>query len=473
MNGTSGWYTMFTEMRVRNFKSWEDSGLIRLAPVTGLFGTNSSGKTSLLQALLLLKQTTESADRKQVLNLGDKRSPTSLGLIGDVIHGHDSKSRLEFEFSWRSMEPVEASDPANPGSNLFSESELSFRTLVAVRNGTQRVEEFAYKTGAARVEFSRRQRQKRKSPEYDLKATVNGDTGYLKRIQGRAWGLPPPVKCYGFPDEAFAYFQNSAFVNAFELALERQFGNSLFYLGPLRQNPARSYRWQGSTPSSVGAEGERAIEALLASGRRPRKEWIARELKSNGHAKKLFLVEDVVSQWLREMKLVRSFYLERIAEDADIYRARIKRSSDSAEVLLPDVGFGVSQVLPVLVLLACVPKTSVVILEQPELHLHPAVQAALADVILETARVGRAQVIVESHSEYLLRRLQRRVAERAVSKEDIALYFCDHDDRRSSIERLDLNMFGQIDNWPSGFFGDPIGEAVAMVEAGAKRAAIP
>ena len=139
------------------------------------------------------------------------------------------------------------------------------------------------------------------------------------------------------------------------------------------------------------------------------------------------------------MELARSFYVERVAEDADIYRVRIKRSSDSAEVLLPDVGFGASQVLPVLVLLACVPKTSVVILEQPELHLHPAVQAALADAILETARVGRAQVIVESHSEYLLSRLQRRVAEGTVSKEDIALYFCDHDDRRSSIERLDSN----------------------------------
>ena len=252
-------------------------------------------------------------------------------------------------------------------------------------------------------------------------------------------GLRPPIKCYGFPDEPFAYFQNSGLVNAFELALRRQFGNSLFYLGPLRQYPARPYPWQGSTPSRVGAEGERAIEALLASGRRPRKERIARELKSNGHAKKLFLVEDVVSQWLREMELARSFYVERVAEDADIYRVRIKRSSDSAEVLLPDVGFGASQVLPVLVLLACVPKTSVVILEQPELHLHPAVQAALADAILETARVGRAQVIVESHSEYLLSRLQRRVAEGTVSKEDIALYFCDHDDRRSSIERLDSN----------------------------------
>ena len=167
--------------------------------------------------------------------------------------------------------------------------------------------------------------------------------------------------------------------------------------------------------------------------------------KSSGHAKKLFLVEDVVSQWLREMKLVRSFYVERIAEDAYIYRVRIKRSSDSAEVLLPDVGFGASQVLPVLVLLACVPKTSVVILEQPELHLHPAVQAAPADAILETARVGRAQVIVESHSEYLLSRLQRRVAEGTVSKEDTALYFCDHDDRRSSIERLDSTRLDSTD----------------------------
>ena len=72
-----------------------------LAPVTGFFGTNSSGKTSLLQALLLLKQTSESGDPKQVLDLGDEWKAVSLGLMTDIIHNHDRRSRLVFGFTWR------------------------------------------------------------------------------------------------------------------------------------------------------------------------------------------------------------------------------------------------------------------------------------------------------------------------------------------------------------------------------------
>ena len=147
---------MFTEMRVRNFKSWSDSGPIRLAPVTGFFGTNSSGKTSLLQALLLMRQTTESADRRQVLDLGDERSLVSLGLIGDVLHGHDLKSRLEFGFSWRSSEPIRVADPTEPEVDLFEESDLSFHTAIRVRSGFQYVESFSYDTGDTHVAYSRR-----------------------------------------------------------------------------------------------------------------------------------------------------------------------------------------------------------------------------------------------------------------------------------------------------------------------------
>ena len=58
---------MITRLRMQNFKSWRDTGELEIAPLTGLFGTNSSGKTSILQMLLMLKQTVESPDRKQVL----------------------------------------------------------------------------------------------------------------------------------------------------------------------------------------------------------------------------------------------------------------------------------------------------------------------------------------------------------------------------------------------------------------------
>lgn len=460
---------MFNRMGADNFKSWRATGDIELAPVTGFFGTNSSGKSSLLQLLLLMKQTTASADRRQVLNLGgDDRSPASLGLIRDVVFNHDLERALGFRFEWRPPDPIRPPDPVRPSGSLFSAEVVAFETVVAVRQDQLYVERFEYRSEDTRIDMmSSKAPRHRRDPEYQLNATVAGRENFLTRVAGRAWPLPPPAKCYGFPDEVLAYFQNSEFVGSFELELERQFGERVFYLGPLRSYPERQYTWQGSRPADVGRAGDRAIEALLAS--RLRGKPNARRINSRGRAVRRISVEEHVAGWLKDLDLISSFDVERISEDADIYRVLVRRSAKSTPVLLTDVGFGVSQILPVLVLLAYVPAGSTVLLEQPEIHLHPAVQAGLADVILETAQVRGVQVLVESHSEHLLKRLQRRVAEERAKAEDIALYFCDHDGTASKIERLALNVLGEIDNWPTNFFGDPLGETAAIVTAGLRR----
>jgi predicted ATPase len=460
---------VFTSMAAENFKSWRETGDVALAPVTGFFGTNSSGKTSLLQMLLLLKQTTASADRRQVLNLGgDDRSPVSLGLIRDVVFAHDLELPMKLRFGWQTPEAINPPDPVSPSKSLFSAEAITFETVVAVRQDQLYVERFEYASEDATVEMvSSKAPRHRRDPEYQLRAAIAGRPNYLTRVAGRPWPLPPPAKCYGFPDEVLAYFQNSEFVGSFELEIERQFGERLFYLGPLRSYPERQYTWQGSRPADVGRAGDRAIEALLAS--RLRGATNTRKLNSRGRAVRRISVEQHVAGWLKDLDLISSFEVDRISKEADIYRVLVRRSPTSTPVLLTDVGFGVSQILPVLVLLAYVPEGSTVLLEQPEIHLHPAVQAGLADVILEAADVRRVQVIVESHSEHLLKRIQRRVAEETVAAGDIALYFCDHDGAASSIERLSLNLLGEIDNWPNNFFGDPLGETAATVAAGLKR----
>ena len=81
---------MLTELQAKNFKSWQDTGLIQIAPLTGFFGTNSSGKTAILQLLLMLKQTVESTNRKQVLFLGDEKSYVNLGNYKDVVYNHQT-----------------------------------------------------------------------------------------------------------------------------------------------------------------------------------------------------------------------------------------------------------------------------------------------------------------------------------------------------------------------------------------------
>ena len=137
--------------------------------------------------------------------------------------------------------------------------------------------------------------------------------------------------------------------------------------------------------------------------------------------------------------------------------------------MLTDVGFGVSQVLPVLVLLYYVPEGSIVLMEQPEIHLHPSVQSRLADVMLAVAKHRQVQIIVESHSEHLLRRFQRRAAEQEVSSSDLKLYFVRTTRGAAELNDLRLNEWGEIENWPDNFFGDEIGEIAAISEAALDR----
>jgi predicted ATPase len=169
------------------------------------------------------------------------------------------------------------------------------------------------------------------------------------------------------------------------------------------------------------------------------------------------------------MGVIHSFSVAPIAEDRKEYEVQIRKTENGPSVLITDVGFGLSQVLPVLVLCYYVPKHSVLLLEQPELHLHPLAQCWLADAFIEAVRNRGIQIIVESHSEHFLRRLQRRIAEETIDVDSTALYFCRMEDSSSVTEKLDVDIFGDIRNWPKDFFGDEMGELAAKTEAAMQR----
>jgi len=285
-----------------------------------------------------------------------------------------------------------------------------------------------------------------------------------KRQQpGRAWPLPPPIKFYGFPDEVGAYFKNVGFLSEIVLEFEGLFGR-IKYLGPLREYPKRIYTWSGEAPSDVGRKGELAVAGILAA--RERGKYI-----SPGHRKRKRTLEETVAYWLSSMGIIHSFSVKQIGEDRKDYEVLVRKTEHSPDVLITDVGFGLSQVLPVLVLCYYAPEGSVLLLEQPELHLHPSAQSWLADIFIEVVQNRKVQIIVESHSEHFLRRLQRRIAEKEIPVDKTALYFCYMKNSASQSERLEVNIFGDISNWPEDFFGDEMGELTAKTEAAMKRQA--
>ncbi len=455
---------MLTEMRIQNFKAWRETGIIRLAPITVFFGANSAGKTSLLQFLLLLKQTAESPDRRRVLHLGDLYSLVDLGNFKDITFKHSLERKLEFSLSWNLPKPYSYRDLTGTSNNLFW-SQVNFRAVIGTDvKGTPTLDSFAYELSDTEDDapVSVEMRQSRNSAKrYSMKAT----NYRLKRAVGRAWELPVPVRFYGFPDIATIYYQNAAFVSDLTLQLERQL-RQLYYLGPLREEPSRTYTWSGEIPEHVGTRGERSIEAILASADRkivPRK-------RATG-----LLFPAMISKWLTRLSLLAEFNPKEIAKDRKEYEVSVKTRGSDTTVLLPDVGFGVSQVLPVVVECFYAPANSTVIIEQPELHLHPRVQSELADLFIEAIRAREdnqdrnMQFIIESHSEHFLRRIQRRVAEGEITPEDIAIYYCEPGANGAQLRELPVDLYGEISGWPDEFFGDEFGDLAARLEAASKR----
>ena len=449
---------MLTSLSLTNFKAWRSIDKMRLARLTGLFGTNSSGKSSILQFLLMLKQTADSADRGQVLQLGDEKSLVSLGTFADVAHGRDPSVKLSLSVAWTSQEPTTIKNPETDQEVLFQSSDLRFdASLYGNGGGKVAVQSLSYSLG---TEASFLLALNPNGDEYVLTARAGGFK--FKRAAGRKWPLPPPVKFYGFADEVRTYHQNAGLLAEFELQFERML-RSVYYLGPLRDYPRREYTWAGGDPADMGRRGEYAVAAILAS--RERGDKIGR-----GKGTPKLTLEQYVAHWLKQLGLIAEFRVEEISKGTNLYRAWVRKMPGSAEVLITDVGFGVSQVLPVLVLCYYAPQGSTILFEQPEIHLHPAVQSGLADVFIDAIRVRDVQIIVESHSEYFLRRLQRRIAEDdGISKDDTALYFCDIDDGAARLTPLDVDMFGNIRNWPTNFFGHEMEDLVAMTAAARER----
>ena len=424
---------MITHIRMKNFKSWEDSGEVKLAPLTGFFGTNSSGKSSLLQMLLLLKQTIGS---DEILFFGDENSLVNLGNFQEVIHGHEVGNELYFGMSCELTHSVP--DLSKIPLQLLR---FAFDTVIREEKSTLIIEYLRY------INWS------------------NGATTLWKNNQlstdNRHLGTINIQNCYGLPPQPSINFTGPTdILPQFSSVFEELFSH-VYYLGPTRIHPQRLYHWKTTHPKEVDLWGNRAVDALLSAR--------VRQL-TTAHNGEGISIEERISKWLQKLDLAQSFWLGPIGDLTDNnYEVRIQKCPNSPEVTLADMGYGVGDLFPLLVHCCYVPEGSTLILEQPGIHLHPKAQADLADLLIEVITERNLQILIESHSEHLLNRLQRRIAEEKISVDQTALHFCQNNDGVSTIDPLKMDKFGNIENWPPNFFGDEIGDLFAMTEAQRER----
>ncbi len=459
---------MIKSIRIQNFKGWKDTGRINLSPITLFLGSNSSGKSSIGQFLMLLKQSSTSSDRKTVLFLGDSDSAVELGGAVDMLYMHDKDNMLDFEYHWILPKTIEFTIPEKAPCSADS---IRFHGQIGVYgkegNYSLEVEKLEYKAflkDATALSISL-DRVAKASSARAYKAV--GSDPKLIRTLGRPWELPSPYRFYGFPDEMLTYYKNAYFTPQLNAAHEDLF-STINYIGPLRERGQRHYRWTGSAPASVGYTGRDTILALLASRTQSR-------LYNHKAKQQKLNLEGIVAKALKEMGLVDEFKIEKISDDRQDYDVKVKTKGSSTPTDIPDVGFGVSQILPILVQLYYAPANSIIIMEQPELHLHPSAQSALADIMIsaisarENAKPRNIQLIIETHSEHFLRRFQRRIAEKKLPEESFSAYFANNEQTPAVLEPLEINLLGEIINWPKNFFGDINGDIIAQAEAALKR----
>lgn len=254
------------------------------------------------------------------------------------------------------------------------------------------------------------------------------------------------------------------------MAHSNYFRFQLKYLGPLRDEPKAAYPLQSSVlPTDVGIKGERTA-AVLNLHEKMKVEYISPEEMdslSTANIKRAEL-STAVNEWLRYLNIAQAVKTEDKGKFGHILQVRMGSSYKYHD--LTNVGVGVSQVLPIIVMCLLSKKGDTLIFEQPELHLNPSVQTKLADFFLSIITQER-QCIIETHSEYLIERLRYRVAqneERSIL-DKMKVLFLSNTSGKTEITDININQYGAILDWPEDFFDQSAKEAQNIVGAALRK----
>ncbi|QDV69039.1 hypothetical protein Poly24_27530 [Rosistilla carotiformis] len=545
---------MLKSIELENFKAFGQRTTIPLAPITLIFGQNSSGKSSILQSLNLLKQSRESRDADALLLPRAESGLTDLGSFHEMLFDHDEERQLRIRIETipdrrrlSGMMGRYSRDFDSVGLELMfsrksAKDEISLDELHLCNGGEQQpiatyqkvdlpreMRRLAY--GPARLNrhrnqanlravkcvssnadssywasaFNRITQEKERLIRYlkelldsgslDQPKSKNIDEYEEEQVEVERSGSPASQKIKEFvayltdeltPDsyrlrmaeqqlgqyvalDGFipigAQFPESHFnLNGILLEGQREsrigqdcmvdLGNAtifagrqidqtlanLFPLGPFRKSPSRWYVFSGTTPQDVGFEGQSLPDLIF------RKDD----------------VRDEANEWLKRLDIGYELRARSLGNPgSDLFELRLldTRRKNGVEVGLSDVGFGISQILP-LIVQSLAASDQIISIEQPEVHIHPRLQADLGDLLIEaTKEPRRNQFLIETHSEHLALRLQRRVREKQIAPEDISILYVSRGENGSTVTQLRLDEDGDfMDDFPGGFFPERLRE---------------
>lgn len=207
--------------------------------------------------------------------------------------------------------------------------------------------------------------------------------------------------------------------------------NCFNYVGSFRLPPERTY-YRKPNASKIGVNGESYIDQII--------EWEESDKKKY----------DSLIEAVTEIGLFKSIQADTMKGGRFELNVQVNENSELAS--LTDVGFGISQFLPIIVADLQMKDNSCLAISQPEIHLHPKIQATLGDYFCKQVNNTDKQYIVETHSEYLINRMRLLIVKGELKPEDVKLYYMENDGIKTTTYAIELTTDGQIKNAPQGFF---------------------
>ena len=399
-----------TKIAVKGFKSIAEECAIDIHPLTILAGANSSGKSSIMQPLLMLKQTLEAPYDPGPLLIDGPNAQFTLAeqFLSTLTDGKKAKC-----FQIR----IETCD-----------SIITHSLREVFKKGPDRIEivEMATETKSAQPIYGYPKRLKLlpgMSPD-EIKAQLD------QNMIPEDYNVVKRLRCFLHLESQDSYSSvNNTFTCQSNIL-------NILHLRGLRGNPERTYKFTSTGPQYPGT-----FEHYTASIIHEWQEMKDKRLKILGNS-------------LHILGLTKQVGTRRVGDvgiELQVDRLLHHRNNEIDMVNIADVGFGVSQVLPVLVALIVARPSQLVYLEQPELHLHPRAQVALAQVLADAAKRG-VRVVAETHSSLLLLGIQTLIAEGDLSPELVKLHwFSRNKNGITEVTSANLDDAGAYGDWPEDF----------------------
>ncbi|MTJ52693.1 DUF3696 domain-containing protein [Anabaena sp. UHCC 0253] len=496
---------MLETISLQNFKGFKDLENLNTKPITILCGTNSCGKSSILQSILLLKQTLESQNPNQTLLLNGRF--VHLGSFENIVFKKDLDNKLIFDFVFkitkrekfllnsnritrfylRDFLDISASQESQAEIYIHFKFVLKSPDINIKNKGnylkTIVVEQLQFKVEAITSE-------KQILPGLCIEVSIIDNELYKikwENITSRnsrdlANGevtskikftnlFPSGISIVSDTSDSAISQQNMALesnlgftFNRIKNVLQTIF-YSYTYIGPLREEPSRRYIYEDEIVE-IGIKGENAAYIYSINQDQKISNHYFYNPQSNSFTKKSEVkLSLAVQEWL-ELMNIKGFKSEPINE---IIHLNLN-SNSKTRVSIADVGFGVSQIFPIILEGLRMPLSNTLLLEQPEIHLHPNLQMQMSDYFIGLALSGK-KVIVETHSDHIINRLVRRIVEDESHqlKDLIGIYFISSTEDSSTYEEIKIDENRGVVNWPVDFFDQVANEQESILRAGLKK----